>query len=165
MNRWTEDVLAYLGARKDRAARALLARSDCPRPAPEKQPVASVQHQEKQARRADREQDEAIRLMHFKVWAYNQVQTYSLGSPFGRCDCGCGYAFRHSLDGELDHWKGRHGADAHTRENGWRLRRECHEMKDGRRPIPAGEPTFNERRKAYCERAGIPFVPRKELIK
>lgn len=166
MNRWTEDALAYLERRRDggdRGARALLARSDAPRAGPAKPLPASVTLHEKLQRRAEREQEEAIRRMHGEVWLWNLTHTKSSSAPCGRCDCGCGYAFRHLEEGELDHWKGRRGPDAHTRPNGWRLRVRCHEEKDGRRPRAPGSPTFNERRRAYCERAGIPFVPRKEL--
>jgi 5-methylcytosine-specific restriction endonuclease McrA len=160
MNRWTEAAITYLEARRDagdRAARALLARSDAPRRPVKKEPIESVEIQKKRARAFELEEELAIRMMHDDVWRWNVFHSD------GRCDCGCGYLFRTKQEGELDHWKGRRGPGAHTRANGWRLRRECHEKKDGRRPIPPDEPLFNARRRAYCERAGIPFVPRKEL--
>jgi hypothetical protein len=162
MNRWTEDVLEYLRGRTDRAARALLARSDAPRAAPEKK-IRAVALAKARAAEAERAEERAIRRMHAEVWLWSFTHTRDAGAPHGRCDCGCGYAFRHDGEGELDHWKGRRGPEAHTRANGWRLRSDCHEKKDGRRKIPAGEPPFNARRRAYCERAGIAFIPRKEL--
>lgn len=132
-------------------------------PAVEKAPIPSVEHHEKVRRKEARDEDQAKRDMHEAVWTYNLAHTTSPIAPHGRCDCGCGYAFRHHEEGECDHWKGRRGPGAHTRENGWRLRRECHEQKDGRRPMPPGAESFNERRRRYCARAGIPFVPRKDL--
>jgi hypothetical protein len=108
------------------------------------------------------EANAAAGAMRAAVFVWNLASTADESAPHGRCDCGCGYAFRHPDDGECDHWKGGSSRE-HTRANGWRLRRECHEEKDGRRPMPPGAISFNARRRAYCERAGIPFVPRKEL--
>jgi hypothetical protein len=113
--------------------------------------------------RAERhaEANAAAGAMRAAVFAWNLATTADESAPHGRCDCGCGYAFRHAEDGECDHWKGGSSRE-HTRANGWRLRRECHEQKDGRRPMEPGAVSFNARRRAYCDRAGIPFAPRKE---
>lgn len=143
-------------------AHALLAGDGDEAPAPEKAPIPSLSYVDERRAREAQEEAEAKRRMREAVWAWNREWTSSPAAPFGRCDCGCGYAFRHAEEGECDHWKGRVGPDAHTRENGWRLRRECHEQKDGRRPMPPGAIPFNARRQVYCARAEIPFVPRKE---
>ena len=166
MNGWTEDVLGYLASRRsagDAEARRLLARMDCPRPPPEKR-IAAVDLANARQRETIRNIATAKAKMRRAVWAWNLAHTLGLGAPFGHCDCGCGYAFRFPDEGECDHWKGRKGEGAHTRENGWRLRDLCHRQKDGRAKREPGSPTFNERREAYCKRAGIPFVPRKELF-
>jgi 5-methylcytosine-specific restriction endonuclease McrA len=128
---------------------------------PAKPAIPSLSHQAQRAAAADRAEVAAKASMRAAVWAWNLTNTSDPTAPHGRCDCGCGYTFRHAEDGELDHWKGGSSRE-HTRENGWRIRRECHEQKDGRRRLPFGAAPFNYRRKAYCARAGIPFVPRKE---
>jgi hypothetical protein len=166
VNDWTAKALAYLEERKvagDWKARGLLARRDCPRPPPEKE-IPALDAAAAHARARETLLAKAKRRMHDEVWEWNLRHTVGFGAAYGRCDCGCGYPFRSRDEGECDHWKGRKGPDAHTRENGWRLRKECHEEKDGRRPMTPGADSFNERRRVYCARAGIPFVPRKELL-
>jgi 5-methylcytosine-specific restriction endonuclease McrA len=114
---------------------------------------AALEHADARRRREDLEEDAAKRRMHDEVWSWN------CSEGAGRCDCGCGYAFRHATEGECDHWIERSQGGEHTRENGWRLRSECHDAKTNNRP---GRASWNARRQTYCERAGIPFVPRRE---
>lgn len=101
-------------------------------------------------RRTERERTKLE--MHEDVWAWNIEHGAT-------CDCGCGYRFRHADEGECDHWLERSQGGEHTRENGWRLSHVCHRMKTDNHPDRAD---WNERRRAYCQRAGIPFVSRKE---
>lgn len=105
------------------------------------------------------EEGEAKARMREEVFLWNLAHTRDESAPFGRCDCGCGYNFRHATEGECDHWKGRRGPEAHTRANGWRLSFGCHVHKTLNKP---DVPHWNAKRKNYCERAGIPFVPRRE---
>lgn len=110
---------------------------------------------------------EARKAMWAAVLAWNIVQTRGPGAPRGRCDCGCGAAFRHATDGEVDHWVERSQGGEDTRENGWRITTDCHWRKTNNRP-PVGadersdaRAAWNERRAAYCVRADVPFVPRR----
>lgn len=161
MNRWIADVLDFLErvSVQSREARILLSRADAPRPAPEKV-IPALELAKAQARRAEREEEEAKRRMHGAVFDWNREHASDAAAPFGRCDCGCGYAFRHHDEGECDHWKGRLGHGAHSRANGWRLRFSCHVAKTLNEPSAA---VWNAKRAAYCVRADVPFVPRKEL--
>lgn len=159
MNAWTRDVVAYLKERDragDRRACGLLLRS--PRAAPEKRPIVSIVHLETRRRRKESAEAQALEDMHDQVWAWNLVHTSVPGSAYyGRCDCGCGRPFRSYTHGECDHWVERSQGGADTRANGWRLLPECHEEKTNakdRRP-------WNERRRLYCERAGISYVERR----
>jgi hypothetical protein len=131
-------------------------------PAPKKRPRElgeAYAHAVARRKREDLEEAEAKATMRADVWTWNLAHTRDAAAPNGRCDCGCGYVFRHADEGECDHWKGRRGPDAHTRGNGWRLAFGCHVHKTLNRPDVA---TWNAKRKAYCERAGIAFVPRRE---
>jgi hypothetical protein len=126
------------------------------------------------ARRAqeDEAEDQAKRDMRAAVFDWNIAHTGGPGVRFGRCDCGCGYVFRHAEEGECDHWIERSQGGEHTRENGWRLRTECHHEKTNERPPldigpgaalqSSARGIWNLRRQDYCKRAGIPFVPRRE---
>lgn len=100
---------------------------------------------------------EAARRMRADVWAENLRLNPSW--LYGVCDCGCGWYFRYDQEGELDHWIPLSQGGPNTRENGWRLRRVCHRAKTDKRP---DRETWNAKRKAYCERAGVPFVPMRE---
>lgn len=110
----------------------------------------------------------AKREMHDAVFAWNREHTRGPGAFHGRCDCGCGGAFKHAADGECDHWIERSQGGEHTRANGWRLLSACHDAKTNNRPPPDAPPgwngrrEWNARRERYCARAGIPFVPRRE---
>jgi 5-methylcytosine-specific restriction endonuclease McrA len=131
--------------------------------APQKAPIPSVAHVER--RHAQEHEDEvAAKLaMHDAAWSWNLAHTIGAGAPYGRCDCGCGGAFLYFAHGHCDHWIERSRGGPHTRANAWRLLPDCHERK-GRShpPLGDGPPTWNGRREAYCERAEIPFIPRKE---
>jgi hypothetical protein len=64
VNDWTAKALAYLEERKvagDWKARGLLARRDCPRAGPAKQPPATVAHHAKVRRAEERELEEVKR--------------------------------------------------------------------------------------------------------
>lgn len=119
----------------------------------------------KAAARAQVGQDRQV--MHAEVWAWNLAHTRGPGAFHGRCDCGCGQAFRHATEGELDHWIELSQGGEDTRENGWRLTAECHWRKTNERPPPGNHedsparPLWNAAREAYCQRAGILFVPRR----
>ncbi len=104
------------------------------------------------------EEDQAKRRMREEVFRWNLINTAELGAPYGRCDCGCGYAFRHADEGECDHWIPRSQGGKHTRENGWRLRHWCHEDKTRERPSRL---IWNSRRLAYCMAAGVAHMPRR----
>jgi hypothetical protein len=118
---------------------------------PKKDLGGATAHHAKVRRQEDLDEEKAKRAMHDAVFAWNIAHG-------GRCDCGCGYLFRHATEGECDHWAGRKGEGAHTRENGWRLRHDCHEDKTHNRP---SRQEWNRRRFAYCQRAGIPYVERR----
>ncbi len=109
--------------------------------------------------RRKQERREALRRMHQEAFAWNREHSADELAPHGRCDCGCGLAFRHAEDGACDHWVPRSQGGPHVRENGWRLTHVCHRMKGEDHPSRAA---WNERRQRYCDWAGIPFVPRRE---
>ena len=109
-------------------------------------------------RRELEEEIAAVKAMRDQVFEWNAANT---GGAVGRCDndeCPRPF-FPHAQAGELDHWIERSQGGTHTRENGWRLCTACHHEKTSNRPDRA---TWNERRRRYCERAGVPFVPRRE---
>lgn len=106
----------------------------------------------KARRKAAEEQEDAAKLaMHDEVWEWNLAH----GS---RCDCGCGYLFRHIEEGECDHWIERSQGGEHTRANGWRLRSECHHAKTANEP---SRQDWNLRRADYCIAAGILYIERR----
>lgn len=161
MNAWTERVVVYLEKRReegDRTASALLARGDAPRPPPEKRANPRLAYVTKRKNREERDEAEAKRAMHDECFAWNLRNTRDTLAPCGRCDCGCGGRFTSPGEGECDHWIERSQGGEHTRANGWRLLARCHHRKTENDP---DRPAWNDRRRAYCERAAVPYVERR----
>jgi 5-methylcytosine-specific restriction endonuclease McrA len=124
-------------------------------------------HHREVAKAEEKEESAAMAKMHHACFQWNLLHTTEAGAPNGRCDCGCGAAFRSATEGELDHWIERSQGGPDRRENGWRLLSDCHFRKTNNLP-PVGAPggskaraTWNARRLAYCRRASIPFVERR----
>lgn len=137
-------------------AKELLARKKRrPRQARAAPSLLSEQRQDARAH----EERQAIAAMRFDVWRLNLVLTGGRTAPAGACDAGCGRAFRHPEEGELDHWISRSQGGKHEAVNGWRCCPACHADKTANQPSVAA---WNVRRAAYCERAGVPFVARRE---
>ena len=108
----------------------------------------------RKAKRVNRR--DARMAMHDGVWQMNLILTADPTAPHGRCDCGCGYSFRHVNDGECDHWIERSQGGPDTPANGWRLAVNCHNAKG------AGDrEDWNFRRRQYCYRAAVPFIERR----
>lgn len=171
MNRWTSNVLAYLTARSkdhgDHEAALLLGAPNAPHRRGARLSKARSTWEDVSAGRKEARKRSRI-LMHQAVWDWNLANTAGPGAWAGKCDCGCGRAFRHTQSGQLDHWIPRSQGGPDTRENGWRLSATCHAHKTANETILADGQTgpavgWNERRRAYCERAGIPFVERRKL--
>lgn len=130
---------------------------------------AAADHAAARRRQEEKDEVQAKIDMHEACFAWNRANTADRFAPHGRCDCGCGYAFRHANEGECDHWIELSQGGENTRENGWRLRAECHFEKTNERPPMdvgplriAPRAIWNMRRADYCRRAGIPFMPRRE---
>lgn len=133
------------------------------RATPEKAVIDSVAYVIERRLQAKRDREQALRAMHLGAWETNLRTTRSnVNAPHGLCDCGCCYPFRSVTEGECDHWISRSQGGPDTKENGWRLRGGaggCHEQKTNGTPSARD---WDVRRRNYCDRAGIPFVARKE---
>jgi 5-methylcytosine-specific restriction endonuclease McrA len=77
-------------------------------------------------------------------------------APFGLCECGCGRGVSRDTF-QMDHWIGAaKRKEMTTIENCWALHRDCHNDKGG-----PDVDKWNQLRKAFCEKNGLPFIPRK----
>jgi 5-methylcytosine-specific restriction endonuclease McrA len=115
----------------------------------------------KERKEASREErNERTGLVRAEVWRRSGAIMLG-GMLVGGCCEACGVEM--ASGGELDHWLGGSSRRRETTPEGtWRLCPMCHHDKtNAGGPGSSALEFWNERRRAFCEKNGIPFVPRK----